>query len=104
MVHIAISPDATRYLLRKAKRPNVVIYRDVFSATRGFLYIPRVRAARREPSGHFEPSSHTGITVWVEKEFLRQLSPGESIYISLDRGLIKSLKVEMDSERIRQIA
>ncbi len=105
MAHTTISPDAARYLLRKMKRPNVVVYRDVFWTRRGDLFIPRVRASDgREPGRRFEESSHSGVTVWVEKDFLAQLSPDEAILIGLNRGLIKSLGVEVVSERISQLA
>ncbi|NWG37474.1 hypothetical protein [Nitrososphaera sp.] len=105
MVRITVSPDAARYLIRKMKRPNVIVYRDIFRAKRGSVFILRVRAADgREPGGQFEASDHAGVTVWVESEFLRRLAPGEGISIGLDRGLIKSLKVEMASERISALA
>lgn len=105
MAHIAVSADAARYLIRKMRRPNVVVYRDVFWTRRGTVFIPKIRASDgKEPGRHFEDSTHTGVTVWVEKEFLRHLSPDESILIDLDKGLIKSLKVEIASERISALA
>lgn len=92
MVRISVSHDAARYLLGKMRRPSVVVYRDVFREKRGLVFIPRVKAADgREPEGDFEPSSHAGITVWVEKGFLRDLTPGESILVGLERGLVKGL-------------
>lgn len=43
-------PEAAGYLTRKMRRPNVVIYRDIFCVKRGTIFILRVRAADdREP-------------------------------------------------------
>lgn len=104
MARISISHDAIRYLLKKSKRPNVVIYRDVFSTRHGPVYIPCARTTSIEPMGRFDPSNHAGITVWIERDFLGQLSPDESIGIGLNRGLVKSLSVEVASERLSQVA
>lgn len=105
MVQITVSPDAAKYLIRKMKRPNVIVYRDIFHTKRGSVFILRARTANdRRPGRQFDESDHAGVTVWVESEFLRQLQPGEGISIGLERGLIKSLKVEMTSERLSALA
>ena len=102
MARVAISKEARDYISRK-KRPNVIVYRDLFQAgkARGLLFIPKVTVTSgREPGGQFAVQNQGGIPVWVEKGLLNHMSDGDLLLIGMHRGLIKSLKIEIVSERL----
>ena len=104
MVSITISPEARKRIWRKA-RPNVIVYCDVFSSRQGAgpAFIPKVIVTYgREPGGQFVVENHDGIPVWIDRWLLSQISPDESLLIGLDRGLIKTLKIELVSQQIEQ--
>lgn len=89
---------------RKA-RPNVIIYCDVFGSSRrgaGPTFIPKVRVTDgREPGQQFVVENHDGIPVWIDRWLTSQMSPGDSLSIELERGIIKMLKVELASRQLK---
>jgi hypothetical protein len=98
-------------LISRKARPNVVIHCDVFGTGRRGAgpasFIPRVRIAYgKEPGGRFIVENHNGIPVWIDGWLLSQVSPDESFSIGLNRGLIKTLKVELVSsqQKIKKLA
>lgn len=104
MVSITISPEAKNSILRKA-RPNIIIYCDVFSSRKGSgpAFIPKVIVAYgREPGGQFVVENHGGMPVWIDRWLLSQISPDESFSIGLNRGLIKTLKIELVSQQVER--
>lgn len=104
MVIITISPEAKNRISRKA-RPNVIIYCDVFSSRKGSgpTFIPKVTVTYgREPGGQFVVENHGGIPVWIDRGLLSQISPDESLSIGLNRGLIKTLKIDLVSQQVER--
>jgi hypothetical protein len=100
---VAISKEARDHISRK-KRPNIIVYQDVFRAgKRGLLFIPKVAlTSGREPGSQFAVQNQGGIPVWVEKGLLNSLPEGDLLLIGMQRGLIKSLKIELVSERLER--
>lgn len=103
MVSVTISDEAKRRISRKVG-PNVIIYCDVFGPPRkgaGPAFIPKITVAySREPGGQFVVENHGGIPVWIDRWLLSQVSPDELLSIGLNKGLIKTLKVELVSQRV----
>lgn len=103
MPTVIVSREAVDYIKgKKIKTPNVVIYRDVmgttFRAPGAFKFIPKLKVTGKEPNELFAlvDNSH-GMPVWVERGLLRQ---SDSFFITLGKGPIKRLKLEMGSKLI----
>lgn len=104
MVGITISREARKRISRKA-RPNVIVYCDAFSSSKGAgpAFIPKVIVTYgREPGGQFIVENHDGMPVWIDRWFLTQISADESFLIDLNRGLIKTMKIELVSQPIKR--
>lgn len=104
MVSIKISPEARNRISRKA-RPNVIIYCDVFSSRKGSgpTFIPKVIVTYgRKPGAQFVVENHSGIPFWIDRWLLSQISPDESLSIGLNRGLIKTLRIELVSQQVER--
>ena len=56
----------------------------------------------REPAGQFVVENHDGIPMWIDKWLLSQISPDESFLMDLNRGLIKTPKIEIVSQQIER--
>lgn len=101
MVRTVVAPGAVRYV-QDRRKAGIVVYRDLLSRSNSSShFIPKVKAAEREPAGAFVPAegNDSGVPVWIERALLEQLEGHESLHISVDRGLIKRLKVELGSEQ-----
>lgn len=104
MVSLTISREAMGRISRKA-RPNVIIYCDVFGSSgrgAGPTFILKIRVTDgREPGQQFVVENHDGIPVWIDRWLISQMSPGDSLSIGLERGLVKMLKVELVSQQLK---
>lgn len=109
MVRAVVLPDAVRHV-QDRRKAGIVVYRDVLgrsspshSPSHKQQFIPRVKVADREPGALFVSvdGNDSGVPVWVERALLSQLEEHESLHISVDRGLIKRLKIELGSEKHR---
>jgi hypothetical protein len=111
MVRAVVLPDAVRHV-QDRRKAGIVVYRDVLGRSSSShspspkqqQFIPKVKVADREPGALFVAvdGNDSGVPVWVERALLSQLEEHESLHISVDRGLIKRLKVELGSEKHRQ--
>lgn len=103
MPTIVLSRQAVDYIKSKnVKTPNVVIYRDImgttFRAPGAFKFIPKLKVTSKEPNELFAlVDSSYGMPVWVEKGLLRQ---SDSFFVTLGKGPLKRLKLEMGSKLI----
>lgn len=101
MVRTVVAPGAVRYV-QDRRKAGIIVYRDLLNRSSSSPhFIPKVKAADREPAGPFVPAdgNDSGVPVWIERALLEQLEGHESLHISVDRGLIKRLKVELGSEQ-----
>ena len=89
MVSISVSEGASIHAGRR-RNSGVLVYRDVL---KNGEFIPKAMIGS-DRGGLFILADNSSVPVWVEKEFFDQLE-GFSLSISLDRGLVKRLKVEI---------
>lgn len=102
---VAISQDVIGYLRnsKQMNKPNVIIYRDISSMAcchGPFRMVPKVKVSDgKEPNEMFVLIEDVdGIRVWAEKALVPQIESGNSIFITVKKGLLKSLKVEIGSQ------
>lgn len=97
MVSISVSEGAAVHV-GKRRRAGVLVYRDVL---RNGEFIPKATIGM-DPGGLFILADNRTVPVWVEKEFFDQLE-GHSVSISMDSGLVKRLKLEVDRVAVDKI-
>jgi hypothetical protein len=92
MVSISVSKAAALYVGRKRRSAGVLVYRDML---KNGEFIPKTMIGM-DPGGLFILADNRTVPVWVEKEFFDQLGECCSVSISVDSGLVKRLKLEIE--------
>jgi hypothetical protein len=101
MVSISVSEAAALHVGRKMqRRAGVLVYRDVL---KNGEFIPKAMIGTDPGDSLFILADNRTVPVWVEKEFFDQLEEGCSVSISMDRGFVKRLKLDIEQNAVERV-
>ena len=108
MASVVISQEAVDYIGQKQVKPNVVIYRDILGlgccAAKAFEFVYKVKVTGDERDEMFTlVECSSGVRVWAERAILPKINASNSVVITLKKGLLKGLQVQLGQELVGKV-